>query len=805
MFHCMFCEKLFLLFQHLKCHIKLKHSEKLYTEVTCNFPKCMNSYSTVYSLFRHISTTHDTLPGHKTMIKKSESSNESINNAVSSICTDLNLNNTVSLENIYEEDKNYNFIQDFHNTILNLTLSLITRLYCVNNLNRKDVHKIINDIFCTYLSQSFEMLKKKHGNTSNISNDLNTLTNVLKKFKSEHYTLKYLTNINCFIQPLQKIIHSSLVPKRVKCRKQLVIYRKKITIIPVKLILQKFLELPNVFNSILENINKSKKNDKLVTSIFHGEMWNCMEPNENGLTLPIAIFFDDFEINNPLGSRKSIHKLGAIYLSLLCLPPQYSSIINNIFLMQLHNYQDHNNFGNKILLHVVDQIIDLSVNGITINVEKEYKIFFRLMFITGDNLGLNTICGFSQGFNSQYYCRICSVTKKVAQNLINEETHLIRTQNNYYNDVTNSTCGIKEECIFNKVPNFNICENVAVDPMHDILEGICRYDLGKILNNFIYIQYFFTLNVLNERLLNCPTSFSDNVTPQLKSESIKKEKIIITASEMHYLVNNLSLMVGDIVPEGNLYWQLYLLLKKIMNMSFSPFLTSDCINLFHTVVCKYLSLHKTLFHSKFKPKHHNLLHYSRIMKKYGPLNSMSCIRFEAKHKQLKSFAKVTSSRLNPSYTLALKHQLNLCYRFVCAEGFSYRFQHNTKVSKLTEVSDYLIIKNVLHVDMVHDDLYIVSWVEIHGTRYETNNVICTNIYERSFGKIRYIICNERKELLFVCEQLSVLSFNRHKSAYKILENKQLFYIKQKDLVDYKVYFLSHDNYIFCENLFNCEL
>lgn len=235
------------------------------------------------------------------------------------------------------------------------------------------------------------------------------------------------------------------------------------------------------------------------------------------------------------------------------LPPQYSSMINNIFLMQLHNYQDHKNFGNKILLHthVVDQIIDLSVNRITINIEKEYKIFFRLMFLSGDNLGLNTICGFSQGFNSQYYCRICSVTKQDAQNLINEDIHCIRMRDNYYNDVTNSMHGIQEECIFNKIPNFHICENVSVDPMYDLL-GVCRYDLGKILNTFIYIENFFTLAVFNERLLNCPTSFNDNVTPPLKSELIKKKKIIITASEMNYLINNLSLMISDLVPEGNL-------------------------------------------------------------------------------------------------------------------------------------------------------------------------------------------------------------------------------------------------------------
>lgn len=96
------------------------------------------------------------------------------------------------------------------------------------------------------------------------------------------------------------------------------------------------------------------------------------------LILPIALFFDDFEINNPLGSRKSIHKLGAVYLSLLGLtpPPQYSSSLDNILLLQIHNYQDHKKIGNKIFSYVVDQIIDLSMNGTTINVNKKQKYYF---------------------------------------------------------------------------------------------------------------------------------------------------------------------------------------------------------------------------------------------------------------------------------------------------------------------------------------------------------------------------------------------------------------------------------------------
>lgn len=97
------------------------------------------------------------------------------------------------------------------------------------------------------------------------------------------------------------------------------------------------------------------------------------------------------------------------------------------------------------------------------------------------------------------------------------------------------------------------------------------------------------------------------------------------------------------------------------------------------------------------------MHYSKIIKKYGLLNLVSSIRFEAKHKQLKSYAKATL-RLNPSYTFAFK-QLELC-RFVYADGFSDHFQHDTKIFKFSEVFDYYNIKNVLHPEIMYDNLQL---------------------------------------------------------------------------------------------------
>lgn len=101
---------------------------------------------------------------------------------------------TASLEPILKKKReNYNFsLENFNSIILNLTLSIITRLYSFQNLNKKNAHYIINEILYTYLSESFEILKRKYGNTNDICNYFRIIKNNLKKFK----TARYFTILN---------------------------------------------------------------------------------------------------------------------------------------------------------------------------------------------------------------------------------------------------------------------------------------------------------------------------------------------------------------------------------------------------------------------------------------------------------------------------------------------------------------------------------------------------------------------------------------------------------------------------------
>lgn len=63
--------------------------------------------------------------------------------------------------------------------------------------------------------------------------------------------------------------------------------------------------------------------------------------------------------------------------------------------------------------------------------------------------------------------------------MCSENKSTLRTQVNYEEDITLnlSLTGIKEICIFNSTPSFHVINNLSVDIMHDIFEGILHYDL----------------------------------------------------------------------------------------------------------------------------------------------------------------------------------------------------------------------------------------------------------------------------------------------------------------------------------------
>lgn len=762
------------------------------SEVTCNFHNCSKSFHNVYSLARHVKNHHcvsydlqDRVVKkiRRTEVVRETNSCEKGVDQCGSSAGDIEM---LTFETIPDSLlKNFS-IEAFKNLVFKFALCFITKLYAFGTINRKNIHEIVNSMCEMYLCNCMEFLQKKYTNMHDLNKMLNIVRNGFKTFKSEHMTFKYLKNIKCLIVPKMIVVNAYLSFGKRKRRGQFLVRENKLSVIPLNAVLQKFLELPNIFDSIMKNITDCKR--KQPYSFFNSKFWKSIELKfTDEIILPLILYFDDLEINNPLGSRKVKNKIGATYCSILGIPCQYASMLENIILAQLHNYLDHKYLGNKRLFHnIIQQLLDLYRNGITINVNnKEYRVYFQLAYITGDNLGLNTILGFSKGFNAHYSCRMCFMSKDEIRKAKKLKINALRNMDNYEKDAREKIFGVNEFCIFNCIPNYHVITNMSVDTMHDLLEGICRYDLGKILHCFIKAGYF-TINILNERIKCFDGVSPDKNIPTLKLEAIQKEEIIISSSEMYYLVSNLNLMIGDVIPAKNKIWTLYLKLRKIVCIAMADSYTMEMIDSFDNLVSSYLTLCLRSFKRTLRTKHHNLLHYKEIMTNLGPLKNMSCIRFEGKHKKIKESSNVTTSRKNPSYTLALKHQLQMCNRFVLNEGISARISHGPVISRVSLIHNFEDFKHMLPSDSLHF-LNCVSWVRVNGTFYSIDYAI--NIAKDDsvcFGKIKHIITGS-EQVIFVYQKIRILGFSDHFSAFNISETIEWAMVKQTDLDDYRCY------------------
>lgn len=148
----------------------------------------------------------------------------------------------------------------------------------------------------------------------------------------------------------------------------------------------------------------------------------------------------------------------------------------------LFNTIDRAVYKNKMVYSkIIEELWYLQTNRIEIIYRKKaIRIYFLLSQIIGDN----QILGFVSCFRANHPCRLCLSHRKVMATTWTDDNCVFRTIENYKYAVEHidaTTTGVVEECVFNKLENYHVVDNRALDVMHDLLEGICQYDLALFL------------------------------------------------------------------------------------------------------------------------------------------------------------------------------------------------------------------------------------------------------------------------------------------------------------------------------------
>lgn len=765
MLTCKLCQKrnssIETFFLHLRC------SHPSIEKIKCPYEKCTRYYYDKSSLKKHLK-----------------------NHFADSVSVD----NFEKTENITEGSQNPLQNESFNKTnetlseiILNLKNDMLRHaldLLSDEQITIKKSLEISKKSFECY-SKAFLSLKKIENQFVEEATNLNDFYDFFSDtsaVQSEFKLKKALTNAGVYISSSDFTLSSTNVLTFVNGVPKLREEKQIVKLFDIRGVLHKFFNLPNIMAEVHTHVKSLQScTDGSISNIIQSPLWQKLlsfeKNDESVLYLPINIYFDDFEPLNVIGSHSGAYKIGATYMGLPFLPDHIISKLQYIFPVALFFSEDRILHGNKKIFEpIVNMLNDLYCKGVNVNFGKIRTVKFIVALVLGDNLGLNGILSFTEGFNHNYYCRFCKLKKDVMKKQLTEDCKCLRNYQNYCLDLLEnfSATGIKEDSIFNMLYRFHVTRNFSVDVLHDFLEGACHYDLCNIILNLLE-QNAFTLDELNAniRFHNYGPFAKNKKLDPITYEMLKNKKIRSSGAEMHRLVVNFAFIIGHRVNKYSPEWKLYLVLRQILSIVTAKTIHRRTYELLSSLVSEHHTLYLQAFpNDTLKPKHHFMVHYPRIMQMIGPLSSVSCMRYESYHKKFKNVSKVISCRINLLTTFAKKIEFQLSNFFLNFEKTfdEAKFGKIEAVEKISLFRKYNFTSN-------SKKMVLSGFVDVGGILVKRNCVIQTAIEIDDtpiFGLVTDVIIKDESKILLGCQKITNLGFHQHVHAYSVCLEKEFF-------------------------------
>ena len=217
---------------------------------------------------------------------------------------------------------------------------------------------------------------------------------------------------------------------------------------------------------------------------------------------------------------------------------------------------------------------------------------------------------------------------------------MLRTPSNYAKHLEgiqvdsslSSVYGIASDCPLNQLSEFSAVNCFPPDLMHDCYE--------RIIPNFM--QFLFRsladgrlIRDINARINEFQFGVTDVKNKPKPDVVFYQGQISVSASESWCLFRLLPFIIGDVVAEDNYAWKMYMLLADIFDIIMAPEQEVNDISYLQMLIPEFLSSFAAHSPDLFKPKFHFLVHYPTLMKKFGPLRHLWCMRFESFHRKNK--------------------------------------------------------------------------------------------------------------------------------------------------------------------------
>lgn len=458
------------------------------------------------------------------------------------------------------------------------------------------------------------------------------------------------------------------------------------------------------------------------------------------------------------------------------MPPELAYNLDNIHLLALCNtsYLKTSDVNyNDLWECVMREVSVLENEGIILNdgrvlkgtnmlinhLKKIEKNVFPHLFIkssativniTFDNLGGNSSLGYFESFRANFFCRICEMGREECKYSTMEDHSKYRTKESY-NQIIDAlegmdskdlkeSKGIKRYYLLNDLKYFHILDNMNVDIMHDLPEGILPHLLTHV------ILYGIAENIFAEHDLNSRIMFFDygelNAKNIPSTLNLKKKKLGQNASQMKCLVENFPLILYEFKKNKALLkiWNSVETILKILQIVYSPSITSQDIENLQMLIDVFLKSLMENFQAKLIPKHHMLIHYPSVIKMVGPLVHTSTLKYEMKHKQFTNYLRNSNNFINVSKSLCESYQHAEVFR----QPYKNHIDHGPMKCFYPDQSreDMTILDELSRIHNTSK----TNWVKFNSNYYKKDLILKD---DKEFYEISEILY-QQEDYYFVC-------------------------------------------------------
>lgn len=308
MYSCFYCKSNFVICWNLIKHIRYQCKKALnYKGYYCGQESCSRYYTSPDSLYRHLLSKHPNpryLSQYCSMTKSVIQTETAVSPSISSL--DSQPINNSHPDSAMPHLKHH--LEKF-----------FAGLYGTLTVPRSVVQTVSNEItsFLTKSGDTILTVLKYQLSIKGIeiSDDAMTviedivsdLKNCQSSLTSEYKRFQSFQKMETLILPTEIIIGQRMDHKQTAMGNSLVPVPCTMQVIPIDKVIHNFLLLPGVLNDILGFLEQLEQDSVVIENIMQGTVWKCMVDNvsksEGEIHLPLVLFFDDFEVGNPLGSH----------------------------------------------------------------------------------------------------------------------------------------------------------------------------------------------------------------------------------------------------------------------------------------------------------------------------------------------------------------------------------------------------------------------------------------------------------------------------------------------------------------------